>query len=157
DAEPVRGARVGLHEMGLPYVSDPAVTRHLSAFLKRHLVADGVAGGRAPDAILFNGGVFQPAPLRDRLLDVMRHRDGAPGRPWQPLVLTNPSLDLAVALGAAHYGWLKHTGGRRIGGGIARSYYIGVEAGAEGRGSRIEDRGSREETDTSSTGSVGDP
>jgi molecular chaperone DnaK (HSP70) len=34
DAEPVRGARVGLHEMGLPYVSDPAITRHLAAFLK---------------------------------------------------------------------------------------------------------------------------
>src|SRR5262245_35649656 len=39
DAEPQRGARVGLHEMGLPYVSDPAVTRHLAAFLKRHLHA----------------------------------------------------------------------------------------------------------------------
>ena len=49
-----------------------------------------------------------------------------PERPWQPLVLTNPSLDLAVAWGAAHFAWLKHTGGRRIGGGIARSYYIGL-------------------------------
>ena len=28
-----RGAKAGLHEMGLPYVSDPAVTRHLAAFL----------------------------------------------------------------------------------------------------------------------------
>jgi hypothetical protein len=128
DAEPQRGARVGLHEMGLPYVSDPAVTRHLAAFLKRHLQA----GARAPDAILFNGGVFQPVPLRERLLDVMRHWYAAPEKAWQPLVLTNPSLDLAVAIGAAHYGWLKHTGGRRIGGGIARSYYIGVEAD-EGR------------------------
>jgi hypothetical protein len=45
-------------------------------------------------------------------------------------VLTNPSLDLAVAWGAAYYGWLRHTGGRRIGGGIARSYYVAVE-GAE--------------------------
>src|SRR5262249_26072931 len=34
DAEPQRGARVGLHEMGLPYVSDPAITRHLASFLK---------------------------------------------------------------------------------------------------------------------------
>jgi hypothetical protein len=135
DAEPQRGARVGLHEMGLPYVSDPAVTRHLAAFLKRHL--PGQPAGGAPDAILFNGGVFQPAPLREHLLEVMRHWYAAPGRPWQPLVLTNPSLDLAVAIGAAHYGWLKHTGGRRIGGGIARSYYIGVAAeGGEANGSR---------------------
>src|SRR5437588_2389752 len=36
DAEPARGPRTGLHEMGLPYVSDPAITRHLAAFLKRH-------------------------------------------------------------------------------------------------------------------------
>ncbi len=122
DAEPARGARVGLHEMGLPYVSDPGITRHLAAFLKRH-TADAV-----PNAILFNGGVFQPASLRDRLLEVMHGWYDVPGQAWQPLVLTNPSLDLAVAWGAAYYGWLRHTGGRRIGGGIARSYYIGVEA-----------------------------
>jgi hypothetical protein len=136
DAGPVRGPRTGLHEMGLPYVSDAAVTRHLAAFLKRHLqaaAADGPeppAPPRGPDAILFNGGVFQPASLRDRVLEVMHHWYTAPGRSWQPLVLTNPSLDLAVAWGAAHYAWLKHTGGRRIGGGIARSYYVGVAADA---------------------------
>jgi hypothetical protein len=43
-------------------------------------------------------------------------------------VLTNPSLDLAVALGAAYFGWLRHIGGKRIGGGIPRSYYIAIEA-----------------------------
>jgi molecular chaperone DnaK (HSP70) len=116
--EPVRGARTGLHEMGLPYVSDAAVSRHLAAFLKRQ------GHPEPPAAILFNGGVFQPASLRDRLLDVMRNWFG---KAWKPLVLTNPSLDLAVALGAAHYAWLRHSGGRRIGGGIARSYYIGVD------------------------------
>src|SRR5262249_53334755 len=36
DALPARGARAGLHEMGLPYVSDPAITRHLAEFLFRH-------------------------------------------------------------------------------------------------------------------------
>src|SRR5207244_10628796 len=84
----------------------------------------------APQALLFNGGVFQPQSLRDRLLDVLRHWYATPERPWQPLVLSNPSLDLAVAWGAAFYGWLRHSGGRRIGGGIARSYYVGV-AGRE--------------------------
>src|SRR5947209_9322962 len=37
DAEPARGARAGLQEMGLPYVSDPAVSKHLAAFLRQHL------------------------------------------------------------------------------------------------------------------------
>ncbi|MBY0527884.1 MAG: hsp70 family protein [Gemmataceae bacterium] len=134
DAEPQRGARTGLHEMGLPYVSDPAITRHLAGFLERH--RDGAE--EAPNAILFNGGVFQPQALRDRLIDVMRHWYDSPEHPWQPLVLTNPSLDLAVAWGAAHYAWLRHTGGRRIGGGIARSYYIGVQTGGEQPSGRAE-------------------
>jgi hypothetical protein len=127
-AEPQRGARVGLHEMGLPYVSDPAITRHLAAFLKRH-APGGEPAAVVPQAILFNGGVFQPQSLRERVVEVMHRWYDAPQRPWQPLVLTNPSLDLAVAWGAAHYAWLRHTGGRRIGGGIARSYYVAVEAG----------------------------
>src|SRR5262249_37376969 len=32
-----------------------------------------------------------------------------------------------VALGAAQFAWLRHSGGKRIGGGIARSYYIAIE------------------------------
>jgi hypothetical protein len=128
DAEPLGGTRVGLHEMGLPYVSDPAITRQLAAFLRRHRPAEvGSGGSSAPRAILFNGGVFQPDALRERVLEVMRHWYDAPENHWQPLVLTNPSLDLAVAWGAARYAWLRHTGGRRIGGGIARSYYVAVE------------------------------
>ncbi len=123
DVEPNRGARAGLHEMGLPYVSDPAITRHLAAFLKRHIMG---AGSNAPDAILFNGGVFQPESLRRRLIEVMV---GWYGHGWNPVVLTNPSLDLAVAWGAAAYAWLRHSGGRRIGGGIARSYYVAIDAG----------------------------
>jgi molecular chaperone DnaK (HSP70) len=123
DAEPSSGARSGLHEMGLPYVSDPAISRHLATFLRRHLPA-----GEVPQAVLFNGGVFQPASLRERLVEVLRQWYESPEHHWQPLVLSNPSLDLAVAWGAASYAWLRHSGGRRIGGGIARSYYVGIEA-----------------------------
>ncbi len=36
-------------------------------------------------------------------------------------------LDHAVARGAAHYGWSKEKGGVRIRGGVARSYYVGIE------------------------------
>jgi molecular chaperone DnaK (HSP70) len=126
-SEPERGPRTGLHEMGLPYVADPAITRHLSAFLTQQARGPDAA----PAAILFNGGVFQPESLRQRLLEVLHSWYDRPGKPWQPLVLTNPSLDLAVAWGAAYYGWLRHSGGKRIGGGIARSYYIAIEAGSE--------------------------
>ena len=48
-------------ELGLPYVSDPAITKHLSAFLE--------GAGQAPDAILFNGGFFIPEICRQRVAD----------------------------------------------------------------------------------------
>ncbi|MCZ2342977.1 MAG: hsp70 family protein [Bacteroidales bacterium] len=123
ETQPTRAARSALQEMGLPYVSDAAITRHLAAFLREHLP------NREPvDAILFNGGVFSAKALQDRLIAVMRPWFETVERPWNPLVLTTPSLDLAVAWGAAYFGWLKQSGGRRIGGGIPRSYYLGIEA-----------------------------
>ncbi len=114
--------RTGLHDMGLPFVSDPAITRQLAAFLRQHQIDPD----RPPQAILFNGGVFQPLSVRQRLLDVMHHWFDRPKSRWQPIVLTTPSLDLAVAMGAAYYGWLRRTHGRRIRGGLARSYYLAV-------------------------------
>ncbi len=123
DAEPQRANRAGLQEMGLPYVADAAISRHLASFLRRQLPE-----GEAPDAILFNGGVFQPQALRNRIIEVMKPWFDKPGKPWNPAVLTNPSLDLAVAWGAAYSAWLKQSGGRRIGGGTARSYYIQIES-----------------------------
>lgn len=104
--------RVGLTEIGLPYESDPAITRHLAGFL----------GDRRPTAILFNGGVFQAEGMRQRLLDITEA--------WydEPLkVLKGTDLDLAVARGAARYGLVKRGHGIRIRGGLSRAYYIGVE------------------------------
>ena len=50
----------------------------------------------------------------------------------RPRVLTNVSLDLAVAQGAAYYGVVRRGGGIRIGGGTARSFYVGLETAAAG-------------------------
>jgi len=41
--------------------------------------------------------------------------------------LAGAELDLAVARGAAYYGWVRHGHGLRIRGGTARAYYVGVE------------------------------
>ncbi len=137
DAEPSRGARAGLQEMGLPYVSDAAISKHIAAFLRQHIhdfEKENPTASTTVDAILFNGGVFQPEVLRQRVIDVMRPWFTTPRRDWEPLVLTSPSLDLAVAWGAAYFAWLKQSGGRRIGGGIPRSYYVAVETDTPGRG-----------------------
>jgi molecular chaperone DnaK (HSP70) len=99
-------------ELGLPYVSDPAITRHVAAFLN--------ASGSAPDAILFNGGFFIPDICRDRVADVVERWYGR-----RPLVLENRDLDLAVAVGAAYYNYVRSTGaGLLVRGGLPRAYYI---------------------------------
>jgi molecular chaperone DnaK (HSP70) len=118
DERPTQEEMSAFAETGLPYVSDPAVTRHLAAFL-------AASGDVAPDAILFNGGFFIPPVLRDRVAKVV---EGWTGR--RPLVLENNDLDLAVAVGAAYYSYVRSKGaGLVVRGGLPRTYYIGLDAG----------------------------
>ena len=53
--------------------------------------------------------------------------------PDQPRIqlLEHSSLELAVARGAAYYGLVRRGLGRRIGGGAARAWYVGLDAGAQ--------------------------
>lgn len=118
---PVRRRQSGFQEIGLPYESDTAITKHLAAFL----AAQGADGSPVrPTHVLFNGGVFKADPLRHRLLEVLG--DWAATAPPKPLEGEH-DLDYAVARGAAFYGWSKRKGGVRIRGGTARSYYVGIE------------------------------
>lgn len=118
---PARRRQSGFQEIGLPYETDTAVTRHVAAFLSEHGEGESVR----PTHVLFNGGVFKSNVLRDRLLDVLRG--------WFPTTATaemldaDQDLDHSVARGAAYYGWTKEHGGVRIRGGTARSYYVGIE------------------------------
>ncbi|MFO0903295.1 MAG: Hsp70 family protein [Pirellulales bacterium] len=121
--KPARRRASGFQEIGLPFETDTAVTRHVAAFLQAHGEADNPA---RPSHVLFNGGVFKAASLRSRLLETLG--DWA-GRKSAPKVLEGEhDLDNAVARGAAYYGWTKHRGGVRIRGGTARSYYVGIES-----------------------------
>ncbi|MEM6645996.1 MAG: Hsp70 family protein, partial [Bacteroidota bacterium] len=67
--DPQRQSRAGLTEFGLPYESDPAITRHLSAFLRRYapLVREHTGRDAVPTHILFNGGVMASPILRERI------------------------------------------------------------------------------------------
>ncbi len=119
---PQRRGVSGFREIGLPYEQDTAVTRHLAAFLEAHATEDRSA---LPTHVLFNGGVFKAEVLQQRLMDVLGRWVDAETRP--KLLAGNHDLDHAVARGAAYYGWAKQHGGVRIRGGVARSYYIGIE------------------------------
>lgn len=128
DAIPRRSARVGLQEFGLPYATEPEIPRHLALFLRQHSEVSGNLLLR-PDAILFNGGALTPLAIRERIVDILAQWFPSPeGALWRPTVLTNASLDLAVAYGAAYYGLVRRGQGIRIGGGSARAYYIGIGA-----------------------------
>lgn len=126
-------------ELGLPYESDPAITRHLAAFLDQ-------AGGQLPDAILFNGGFFIPDVLRNRVADVVQHWTGR-----RPLILENRDLDLAVAVGAAYYNYVRSTGaGLVVQGGLPRSYYIELDSTPEfSRAITVVPRGAQEGSELS--------
>src|SRR5207237_1085071 len=113
------------------------ITRHLAAFLTRQaralesstdapLKLEGKTFVH-PTAILFNGGVFKAATLKERVIEVLNGWLKADG--GQPVKeLQGVDLDLAVARGAAYYGWVRHGHGIRIRSGTARSYFVGVEA-----------------------------
>jgi molecular chaperone DnaK (HSP70) len=123
---PERGRRTGLTEIGLPYAADAAITRHLARFLGQQ-AGSLHSGGQLvlPSAVLFNGGVFKAQELRRRVLEVLGSWSGRPVPE-----LESSDLDLAVADGAAYYGQVRRGRGIRIRGGVARSYYVGLETAA---------------------------
>lgn len=129
--------RGGIVEFGLPYVADPAITRHVAAFLAQHAqVSREALGDRAPsgevlpipDAVLLNGGVFRSQLLAERLLEVLAQWRQAPLK-----VLHNENPEVAVARGAVAYGLARAGTAPRIGGGSARSYFLMLEEEKETR------------------------
>lgn len=140
--------RSGFQEFGLPFAPDAAISKYLAAFLTAHRhaamghgesddvtpAASGNCAGDGdparPDLVLFNGGFFASPALRSRLLEVLGSWFTPPSATevWQPRVLDGARLDLAVAHGAAYYGLVRRGVGVRISAGLARTYYIGVEA-----------------------------
>ena len=129
DEMPVHGRPTGLRELGLPYASDPAITKHLAAFLKLAAVAmNGSSANQRmarPDAVLFNGGFCAPAVTRERIVEVISVWFGTAQSGWRPKLLSNEAVDSAVARGAAYYGRVRRGTGLRIRAGNARTYYIG--------------------------------
>ena len=138
-ARPATRARTALTKLGLPYAQDAAVTRHLAGFLNRQAGATadlpgfeptGSAEGSLflqPTAMLLNGGVFKAKAIADRTLQVLNgwleSENAAPAR-----ILAGADLDLAVARGAAYYGYVCKGQGVRIRGGTAKAYYVGIES-----------------------------
>jgi len=134
--KPISRPRSGLRSQGLPYAQDAGITRHLAAFLTKQVAAtdelDDIklpehASFLHPSAVLFNGGVLKAQVLAERLMTVINSWLQAEQAPDARL-LQGADLDLAVARGAAYYGFVRKGKGVRIKGGTAASYYVGVES-----------------------------
>jgi hypothetical protein len=153
DEHPRAARRGALTQKGLPYAQDPAVSRHLAAFLSRQVdAAEDLLGGSKesaegefpgdplaagadsgasdfikPSAILFNGGVLKAPVLAERTLATINQwLSDAGAEPAR--LLSESDLDLGVSSGASYYGYVKQGKGVRIRGGLANTYYVGIES-----------------------------
>lgn len=123
----------GFREFGLPYAADSGITRYLAQFLRTHaetaaenvLLQDDQDPAR-PDIVLYNGGLFESATLKDRMTDMISSWFSEDRQVWLPHVLDCQRLDLAVAHGAACYGMVTRGVGVKISAGLPRTYYLGV-------------------------------
>lgn len=116
----VQKSDYAMHTLGLPYESDPAFTRHLAAFLCAHQDDIKAATGSVmPDAVLFNGGLFNSPILKSQLLDQLNA--------WSDSSILSCAADEpndAVAKGAALYLSALSGEGARIESGVAHGLYL---------------------------------
>lgn len=137
---PVATRRSALSQKGLPFAQDPAISRHLAAFLSKQAeAADDILSNLnpttqhpndtfiKPSAILFNGGVLKSPVLAERMRSIINHwlqnANSTPAR-----LLSDSDLDLGVSIGASYFGHIKQGQGVRIRGGLASTYYVGIES-----------------------------
>ncbi len=121
--------RSAVVEFGLPYVADPAVSKHVAEFLTQHQQVSRAALGieddkhnAIPVGLLLNGGVFNSDLVTERVTTLLSDWRGAP-----VTVLDNPHPDWSVALGAVAFGKARRGAQLKIGGGAARSYFLHLQ------------------------------
>jgi hypothetical protein len=121
--------RSGVVEFGLPYAAEPAISKHIAAFLQLHQQAakQALAGeSGVPDALLLNGGVFKSPVMVERISALLASWRGS-----APLLLDNQHPELAVAYGAVSYALARRERKTKIGGGVARSYFLLIESSVD--------------------------
>ncbi|MBM4877433.1 hsp70 family protein [Vibrio parahaemolyticus] len=121
--------RSAVVEFGLPYVADPAVSKHVAEFLTQHQQVSRAALGieddkqnAIPVGLLLNGGVFNSDLVTERVTTLLSDWRGAP-----VTILDNPHPDWSVALGAVAFGKARRGAQLKIGGGAARSYFLHLQ------------------------------
>ena len=120
--------RSAVVEFGLPYVADPAVSKHVAEFLTQHQAVAKTALGlendqpAIPVGLLLNGGVFNSDLVTKRITTLLEKWRGD-----AITVMDNPHPDWSVALGAVAFNKARRGAQLKIGGGSARSYFLHLQ------------------------------
>lgn len=120
--------RMGIQQIGLPFVQDPRISSQLAKFLS--MTGEGnnpqLEQFVIPSAVLFNGGTLKSSAIRKQLMALLNKWAKKLKKP--PVIeLEGADYDYAVSKGAAYYGLARQGHAVRIRGGTSRSYFIGVE------------------------------
>ncbi|TDO96798.1 hsp70 family protein [Marinomonas balearica] len=121
----VNRSEYAIHALGLPYETDAAFTRHLAQFISDHeaeIVA--LTGQTMPDAVLFNGGLFNSDMVKDRFVEQLNL--------WTEgriTVCNSGEPNNAVAKGAAQYLNALDGVSTRIESGVSHSLWLQTSEG----------------------------
>ena len=130
----------GIQTMGLPYVSDPALTKYLLHFLKYANKVSLLKNNKAhngllkPDKVLFNGGTMIPDIIRKQVMNVI-HKWFS--EPEEIVELSSRDLSLAVGYGASYYARTRRGEGVKVKSGTVLSYFLKVSGNADQRDSFV--------------------
>lgn len=112
-------------EFGLPYTSDPAISKHVAEFIQNYYNVTTneteEVSQLIPSALLVNGGIFNSPLVKQQVEKLLAQWKSAPIQ-----MLHNGDPDLSVAYGAVEFGFARLGKQQQIGGGSPRNYFIDI-------------------------------
>ncbi|WP_191603379.1 hsp70 family protein [Marinomonas algicola] len=121
----VKQKQYGVQSLNLPYEQDPSIHAHLADFLSQH--AEEIkrhCGQFLPDAVLFNGGLFNSPKIKSRIIEQLRTWCGD-----DLYVCEGNQPDTSVAEGAAYYAFGLVNTATKIESGAAHSLFLEMADG----------------------------
>ncbi len=122
---PLKQSQYGVQSLNLPYEYDPSIHAHLAQFLMAHAEEIQTHCGQAlPDAVLFNGGLFNSDKIKSRILEQLHAWCGT-----GLYVCQGNQPDTSVAEGAAYYAYGLVNESTKIESGSAHSLFLEMSNG----------------------------
>ncbi|MFT2112301.1 Hsp70 family protein [Marinomonas sp. 2405UD68-3] len=122
---PLKQSQYGVQSLNLPYEYDPSIHAHLARFLMEHAAEiKQHCGQELPDAVLFNGGLFNSHKIKGRILEQLATWCGG-----DLYICQGNQPDTSVAEGAAYYAYGLVNASTKIESGSAHSLFLEMSNG----------------------------